>query len=82
MRILFALMLFLSVGLAAPTAEAAMSRDQAVRMVQQQTDGRILSVDTVRRGNRVIYRIKVLTPEGRVRVITVDGGRVDERRRR
>lgn len=81
MRLLCILMLAFSLGLASPTAEAAMSREQAVRMVQQQTDGRILSVDTVRRGNRIIYRIKVLTPKGHVRVIEVDGGRVDGRGR-
>jgi len=75
-------MLAFSLGLVSPDASAAMSREQAVRMVQQQTDGRILSVDTVRRGNRIIYRIKVLTPEGHVRVIEVDGGRVDSRGRR
>lgn len=82
MRLLFVILLTFSLGLASPTAQAAMSREQAVRMVQQQTDGRILSVDTIRRGNRIIYRIKVLTPEGHVRVIRVDGGRVDDRDRR
>ena len=81
-RLLCVLMLAFSLGLVSPDASAAMSREQAVRMVQQQTDGRILSVDTVRRGNRIIYRIKVLTPEGHVRVIEVDGGRVDSRGRR
>lgn len=80
-RLLCALLLAFSLGLVSPDASAAMSREQAVRMVQQQTNGRILSVDTVRRGNRIIYRIKVLTPEGHVRVIEIDGGRADRRGR-
>jgi uncharacterized membrane protein YkoI len=77
MRFLSIVLLVLCLGIAAEPASAAMSREQAVRMVKQQTDGRILSVDTVRRGDRIIYRIKVLTPEGHVRVIKVDGGRVN-----
>lgn len=82
MRFLSIVLLVLCLGIAAEPVSAAMSREQAVRMVKQQTDGRILSVDTVRRGDRIIYRIKVLTPEGHVRVIEVDGGRVDRRGRR
>ncbi len=81
MRFLSILLLVLSLGIAVEPASAAMSREQAVRMVKQQTDGRILSVDTVRRGNRIIHRIKVLTAEGHVRVIEVDGGPAERRDR-
>lgn len=82
MRFLSIVLLVLCLGLAVEPASAAMSREQAVRMVKQQTEGRILSVDTVRRGDRIIHRVKVLTPKGRVRVIEVDGGRVDNGDRR
>lgn len=79
MRWIVVIAMLLSLALAPEPADAqARSLDQAVRMVQQQTDGRILSADEIRRGNRIVYRIKVLTPEGRVRVITIDGGRVPD----
>ena len=43
--------------------------EQAVKQVQQQTRGHILAADTVSRGRTNVYRIKVLTPKGRVRVM-------------
>lgn len=82
MRIIASLLLVFCLGMAAEPASAAMSREQAVRMVKQQTEGRILSVETVRRGDRIIHRIKVLTSKGRVRVIEVDGGRTGNGDRR
>jgi hypothetical protein len=47
---------------------------QAVRQVQQETGGRVLSAEQLEQGGRVVYRIKVLTPSGQVRVITKDAG--------
>lgn len=44
---------------------------EAVDRVQQETRGKVLSVQTMQLGKRKIYRIKVLTPEGQVRVIQV-----------
>jgi uncharacterized membrane protein YkoI len=46
------------------------SLQEAVEEVQRETGGRVLSADTVRAGPRELYRIKVLTPDGRVRVVT------------
>lgn len=80
MRTLIVILLVALLGLGSPPAFAAMTLDQAVRIVKRQTDGRILSADTVRRGNHVLYRIKVLTRDGHVRVITIDGGSVDDGR--
>jgi len=37
--------------------------------VQGQTHGHILATDTVTRGKTNVYRIKVLTPQGQVRVV-------------
>lgn len=51
----------------------------SVRRVEQETGGRVLRVEPVRRGGQDTYRMKVLTPEGRVRVMQDDrrqeGGR-------
>lgn len=50
-----------------------MTLEQAVNQVQQETGGKILSASTVRRGrNAFEHRIKVLTPSGHVRVVTVN----------
>ncbi|RDJ00516.1 hypothetical protein DVT68_06920 [Dyella solisilvae] len=57
---------------AAQSAEPAMSLEQAVTQVQQETGGKVLSATTVRRGRSSFeHRVKVLTPEGHVRVVTV-----------
>ncbi|WP_329741472.1 hypothetical protein [Dyella sp. A6] len=47
------------------------SLDQAVILVHQQTGGRILSADQRHVGRRLEYRVKVLTPDGHVRVVTL-----------
>jgi hypothetical protein len=46
-----------------------MSLEGAVQQVQQQTDGRILAADSIPNGRNKLYRIKVLTPDGHVRVM-------------
>lgn len=51
-----------------------MSLDAAVRQVKQQTGGRILSAETVSRNGDRIHRIKVLLPDGTVRVMTFNAG--------
>lgn len=48
------------------------SLNQAVRQVQRETGGRVLSADTQRQGGRTVHRIKVLTPSGHVRVYNID----------
>ncbi|MDZ3821997.1 MAG: hypothetical protein U0S76_00170 [Pseudoxanthomonas sp.] len=60
----------LAVAPAALARDAADSLQHAIELVQQETGGRVLSADTVRAGPRELYRIKVLTPDGRVRVVT------------
>jgi uncharacterized membrane protein YkoI len=56
---------------APPPQEPASSLEQAVARVQHDTGGTILSVDMQHRGKRAEYRIKVLTPDGHVRVVAV-----------
>jgi hypothetical protein len=56
----------------APAASAParpVTLEQAVKQVQRQTHGHILATDTVTRGKTNVYRIKVLTPQGQVRVV-------------
>ncbi len=47
------------------------SAQEAVAQVQRETNGKVLSVQTLNMGKRKVYRIKVLTREGQVRVIQV-----------
>jgi uncharacterized membrane protein YkoI len=64
--------LLLALGVAAPVvAQRAISLQDAVERVQRETGGKILSAESVRQGRADVYRIKVLTREGRVQVVTV-----------
>ncbi|WP_430387440.1 PepSY domain-containing protein [Dyella sp. 20L07] len=76
--ILLTTALLLMLSAAQPTmaaqasAEPAMSLEQAVTQVQQETGGKVLSASTVRRGRSSFeHRVKVLTPTGHIRVVTV-----------
>ncbi|WP_338015393.1 hypothetical protein [Dyella acidiphila] len=66
-----ALLLAAGTVAAQASAQGGLSLDQAVVRVQQQVGGKILSAEPRELGRRVEYRIKVLTPEGHVRVISV-----------
>ena len=44
---------------------------EAIEQVRRQTGGRILSAETVGHGRNQVYRIKVLTPQGSVRVVQI-----------
>ena len=46
--------------------------DQAVRSVEKRTGGQVLSAERRRIDGKPKYRIKVLSPSGRVRIIYVD----------
>lgn len=64
--------LLLAAPVQAPAQErASLTLEEAVAKVQQETGGKILSADPRRLGRRTEYRIKVLTPEGHVRVIAI-----------
>ena len=73
--------LFASLALALSASPAAyaqaqekpgeLSLDQAVNRAQQETNGQVLSAESRRWDRRTEYRIKVLTPEGHVRVMTI-----------
>lgn len=57
--------------LAAP-AWAEVSRDEAAAIAQRANGGRILSVERSDADGRAVWRVKVITPQGEVRVILVD----------
>jgi uncharacterized membrane protein YkoI len=65
------------------TSRPGVSLDEAVSRVRRQTDGKILSAETIVVEGRNVHRIKVLTGKGRVRRLQVDaqsGRRVRPRR--
>ncbi len=53
----------------------ATTLDQAVNQVKRNTGGKILSAKTVKRGAKRVHRIKVLTKDGKVRVVIVPAKR-------
>ena len=52
--------------------QGALSLSDAADLVQQRTGGRILSAQSVHEQGRELYRIKVLTRQGEVRIVLVD----------
>ncbi|MBS0557734.1 MAG: hypothetical protein JSR27_10020 [Proteobacteria bacterium] len=57
---------------AAPAwAEKDITLQQAIDKVERDTHGKVLSAETKHFGKHTIYRIKVLTRDGQVRVIEV-----------
>ncbi len=67
-----AVLLACACAFAGPAAyAAALSLQEAIAKVERDTHGKVLSAETKRTGNRAVYRIKVLTRDGRVQVIEV-----------
>jgi len=67
----------LLIALAAP-AWADIGRDEAAAAAQRVAAGRVLSVERTEADHRPVWRVKVLTARGEVRVILIDAasGRV------
>ena len=57
----------------APLLLAQIDGAGAARIVERSTGGKVLSVDRQEKKGRIMYRVKVLLPEGRVRTVMVDG---------
>ena len=57
---------------------ADIGRDEAAAAAQRVANGRVLSVDRTEADHRPVWRVKVLTGQGEVRVILIDAasGRV------
>ncbi len=53
-------------------AWAQMGRDQAAAAAERQTGGRVLAVDRIASGSGAMWRVKVVTPRGEVRVVLIE----------
>jgi len=71
MKFFVTLFCSLLMALATP-AWANMDRDGAAAAAQRASGGRVLAVDKTERDGRAIWRVKVVTPQGEVRVILID----------
>lgn len=56
----------------APAPAQGSRLPDSVRRVEQQTGGEVLRAEPMRRDGREVYRLKVLTSDGRVRVMQDD----------
>lgn len=77
MNVLIKPLCALLIVIAAP-AWADISRDEAAAAAQRAASGRVLSVDKSEANRRPVWRVKILTGQGEVRVILIDAasGRV------
>ena len=66
-----ALLSLLCVTLAPPLLAREISVQEAVAQAQRESSGKLLSVQTLNVGKRKVYRIKLLTRDGRVRIVQV-----------
>ncbi|WP_240538302.1 PepSY domain-containing protein [Rhodoferax sp. PAMC 29310] len=71
MKLLIPFTLALLTALATP-AWAQFSRDAAAATARQAGGGRVLSVDRSEYNGRAVWRVKVVTPKGEVRVLLLD----------
>jgi hemolysin-activating ACP:hemolysin acyltransferase len=68
----FAKLLCASLLVASKLAWADLSRDDAAALVQRASGARVLSVEKFESSGQSVWRIKVVTPAGEVRVMQVD----------
>ena len=71
LTLLASTLLGVTVLASAQSTSGEVTLDQAVSQVQRETNGKVLSAEPHRMGRRQEYRIKVLTPEGHVKVMAV-----------
>jgi len=62
---------FSAASLSASVVAREISVQEAIVKAQHDTPGKVLSAQTLRLGKRKIYRIKILTSEGQVRIVQV-----------
>jgi len=89
MRFLLTILVLSFTLLTAPSSQAAAPRqgeilvaqsggkslNEAVQQVRRQYKGRIVSAETRVQGNREVHHIKVLTEDGKVKTVKVNGKR-------
>ncbi|KZY44894.1 hypothetical protein A3732_11480 [Oleiphilus sp. HI0050] len=66
------LLVCLSANLVAETKNERIGRDQAIALVQERFEGKVLKVQLKETPRGSVYRVKFLTKAGRVRVLHVD----------
>lgn len=71
MKPLLTLALALLTALASPVW-AQVSRDAAAATARQLSGGRVLALERSEHQGRAVWRIKVLTPQGEVKVLLLD----------
>ena len=54
--------------------DGGISLDEAVSQARRQYQGKVLSAETIRVDGRKVYRIKILTKDGRVKRTQIDAG--------
>jgi uncharacterized membrane protein YkoI len=69
-RLLAAALLMFAAAAGSASAASITMRD-AIRKVQRDTGAKVLSAETKHIGKRTVYRIKVLTRDGQVKVVEV-----------
>jgi len=78
MRLIVCLCLSLVLSLGLPAVSSAqqggISLDQAVKRIKDRGDVKVLSAKRVNRNGQPMYRIKVVTGDGRVKYVWVDPG--------
>jgi uncharacterized membrane protein YkoI len=68
----FAKLLCATLVVLATSAWADVSRDEAAAAAQRMSKGRVLSVEKAEAAHRPVWRVKVVTPQGEVRVMLID----------
>ena len=68
----FAKLLCAALLAASNLAWADLSRDDAATVAQRVSGGRVLTVEKTESSGQAVWRVKVVTPAGEVRVIQVD----------
>ncbi|MFT3790329.1 MAG: hypothetical protein QM741_04465 [Rudaea sp.] len=65
------ILLLAAFAFASHDAHAALTMQEAIAKVQHESGGKVLSAETKMQGHKTIYRIKVLTRDGQVKIIEV-----------
>ena len=75
-QILIAVLAYLALGGGLAWAERSQRSDPrdgdlpaSVRRIQRETGGQVLRAQPIQRDGREVYRVKVLTPQGRIRIV-------------
>lgn len=64
-------MLLIALAATGASASAQVTLEAAVERVQQEIQGRVLKAEEVTIGKKKLYRIKLLTRDGRVQVVKI-----------